>query len=129
MKYSKYRSFKKVVRFGIGIEMKQYISDRTAWQRMLKNLVDGTTDLLKNKQNLINKFPKKYTPFIHIDDDIIELNYPIKKYPEKIKSINLEKMPIVSGTLTGIKGQYLYFDNEKVLNIRKHQGYKIDISF
>ena len=113
----------------IEIEMKQYLSDRTAWQRMLKNLVDETTDLLKTKQNLINKFPDKYTSFVHNDDDIIELNYPIIKYPEKIKSINLDKMPIVSGTLTGIKGQYLYFDNEKVLNIRKHQGYEVDFSF
>ena len=62
-------------------------------------------------------------------DQAVQVTLDRLPYPEKIKSINLDKMPIVSGTLTGIKGQYLYFDNEKVLNIRKHQGYEVDFSF
>ena len=44
----------------IEVEMKQYISDRTAWQRMLKNLVDRTTDLLKNNTDLFIDIENKF---------------------------------------------------------------------
>ena len=41
---------------------------------------------------------------------------------KKIKSFNLDKIPELSGILTGIKGQYIIIDNEIVLNIRKYTG-------
>ena len=49
-----------------------------------------------------------------------------KIYPTKVKSVSLDKFPEI-GVLTGIKGQYLFIDNEKLFNIRKHQGYKVSI--
>ena len=39
------------------------------------------------------------------------------------------KLEVIEGTLTGIKGQYLMFDYLNVLNIRKHQGYVVSIEY
>ena len=43
-------------------------------------------------------------------------------------SLSFDKKEIIEGTLLGIKGQYLIMDCG-VLNIRKHQGYKIQFEF
>jgi len=55
---------------------------------------------------------------------VINITYPVIQYPEKVKSLNLDKTPEVSGILQGIKGQYLIFDTG-VINIRKYTGYNI----
>ena len=34
----------------------------------------------------------------------------------------------IKGVLKGIKGQYLMFEENKVLNVRAHEGYLIQIS-
>jgi hypothetical protein len=58
---------------------------------------------------------------------VVELNYPIRSYPEKIKSLNFDKDPVVEGTLLGVKGQYLILSSG-VLNVRKFSGYEIEFS-
>jgi hypothetical protein len=35
---------------------------------------------------------------------------------------------MVSGVLTGIKGQYLMFDQDRVINVRKFGGYLIQLT-
>ena len=55
-----------------------------------------------------------------------EFIYPVEQYPEKIKSHNLDKTPIIRGVLSGIKGQYLILDNG-VINIRKYSGYELKL--
>ena len=75
-------------------------------------------------------FAERLVPFMQqeylVDDEpIITLNYPVLNYPEKVKSLGFDKAPIIEGTLLGIKGQYLLLDDNRVLNIRKHNGYKI----
>ena len=52
----------------------------------------------------------------------------ICQYPEKIKSINFDKVNQYEGKLTGIKGQYLYLDNQYVVNMRKYSGYYFKIN-
>ena len=39
----------------------------------------------------------------------------------------MDKNKDFEGILTGIKGQYLIFDNEYVLNVRKYTGYIFNI--
>ena len=48
--------------------------------------------------------------------------------PEKAKSLNLTKTPEYEGTLTGIKRQYLLFEEGVVFNVRSHEGYITTIS-
>ena len=59
--------------------------------------------------------------------EVLSFNYPVLKFPEKVKSHNLDKTPIVEGVLQGIKGQYLLLDSG-VLNMRKFIGYQIDFA-
>ena len=50
-------------------------------------------------------------------------------YPEKVKSVKLDSNPEIEGTLTGIKGQYWMIDNNFVINIRSHTGYRVSLEF
>ena len=52
--------------------------------------------------------------------------YPVLAYPQKVKSFNLDKEPLIGGTLVGIKGQYLIFDTG-VINLRKFTGYAVEV--
>ena len=63
------------------------------------------------------------------DDEIIQINYPVNQYPVKVKSIGFDKQPHIEGILNGIKGQYLLLDNDRVLNMRKHEGYHVRFEF
>ena len=108
--------------------LKQFISDRTAWQKMLKNQIDISIDLLNKKNELMIELPEKLRKFVLNDNIIMNLVYPIKDFPQKVKSVSLDKKPNISGELTGIKGQYLYINKENVFNIRKHQGYLVDLN-
>ncbi|HHZ94600.1 MAG TPA: DUF2797 domain-containing protein, partial [Flavobacteriales bacterium] len=43
----------------------------------------------------------------------------------KVKSIKLHATPKGEGILAGIKGQYLIFTDGRVLNIRAHEGARV----
>jgi len=60
-----------------------------------------------------------------LDEEIIDIRYPVLEYPTKITSHNFDKKPVVEGTLLGIKGQYLIFDSG-VINIREFTGYEVE---
>ena len=59
--------------------------------------------------------------------EVLEIRYPVEAYPTKVVSLDLEKTPVVEGTLRGIKGQYLILDTG-VINIRKFTSYQIAAS-
>lgn len=61
-----------------------------------------------------------------IDAEVVHMTYPVQAYPTKVVSFNLDKNPIVEGTLLGIKGQYLIFDTG-VINIRKYTAYQLAV--
>jgi hypothetical protein len=52
----------------------------------------------------------------------------VLQYPKKVTSLNLDKTPNFSGTLTGIKGQYLLFEDGTVFNVRTYEGYVVKMS-
>ena len=108
--------------------LKNYVSDKTSWQKMLKN--EGLeVDLIQEKEKLEQFIPnetKKY--FLANNDDIYSFNFPVLQYPTKIKSLNLEKSPIIEGKLKGIKGQYLIFEGGSVFNIRNNEGNLVKIT-
>jgi len=111
----------------IEVALKEFFTDKTSWQRMLKNEIDHSIDLEEEKWSLEDQLPGDMINCFSENDEIIELNYPVLKYPEKVKSISFDKFPEVSGKLMGIKGQYLLFDGGRVLNVRKHTGYHVEI--
>ena len=112
----------------IEVVLKDFVSDRTAWQRMLKNEVLLDTDLYEYRKKLKCQLNNELGQYILNDEKEISIEYPINQYPNKIKSINLDKLKEFSGTLTGIKGQYLYINNENVINMRKYSAYYFNIN-
>ncbi|MDP6908011.1 MAG: DUF2797 domain-containing protein [Flavobacteriales bacterium] len=111
----------------IEVALKEHYSDRTNWQRMLKNQILDD-DLLLRKQEAKHHLPLALQKFVNDDVQIWELNYPNLDTPVKVKSFKLEKIPVLEGMLTGIKGQYLIFDNQMVINVRNHSGYHVSIN-
>lgn len=81
---------------------------------MLKNELDNSIDLVEEKWNLHDQLPSDLTEFFTEDDEIIEINYPVIAYPEKVKSLSFDKTPNIQGKLVGLKGQYLIFENGEV---------------
>ncbi len=111
----------------IEVALKEHISDRTQWQRMLKNqLVEGV-DLLEKKKKMLTYLSDELRKYECDDNDITEITYPVEEYPEKVKSLGFDKLNEIEGRLWGIKGQYLMFDDGTVLNIRKHNGYQLSL--
>ena len=120
----------------VEVVIKQHVADKTDWRRMLKGEADGLDlagrrdALLAECQQEIKQIEAEYgsDAVTYLDNEKqIEICYPVTEYPTKVTSFNFDKAPIVEGTLMGIKGQYLIFDNG-VINIRKFGGYKVTIS-
>jgi hypothetical protein len=112
----------------IEVALKAFFTDKTNWQRMLKNELDTSIDLEEEKWSLEEHLPADIMACFSENDKITELNFPVDEYPVKVKSRSFDKTPIIEGVLVGIKGQYLIFDGGEVLNIRKHTSYQIEIS-
>jgi hypothetical protein len=111
----------------IEVALKQYISDKTNWAKMLlANHYD--IDLKKSKKEIAVFIPDELKKYISLDNSITEIEYPlILSGIAKFKTINLETNPKIESKLLGIKGQYLIFESAEVINIRKHNGYFINI--
>ena len=108
--------------------LKPFIADKTNWRKMLTNEV-GQTDLIAKKTELLSEIPDLIETLRAklLDDETINISYPVIKYPTKIVSLSFDKTPYISGILEGIKGQYLLLDNG-VLNLRKFSSYHIGLS-
>ena len=102
------------------------LSDRTNWRNMLKNnVVETPFEEYRDKaKNLLNE---EQLQNLHEDVKVYKFNYPVNRYPEKVKSFKLDKVPLFSKELTGIKGQYLIFGDE-VINMRSHSGYEVTVN-
>jgi hypothetical protein len=120
--------------------IKQHISDRTNWRKMLAHVDDSltmqeTADSIKILiADEINALQDEYGILAvqWLDNPTTQhIHYPVNTngYPLKVKSINLDKTPLFTGKLQGIKGQYLIFDNDMVINMRKYTGYNLNISY
>lgn len=113
----------------IEVELAKKYGDKTNWRKMLSG-VSEQIDLVAVKKEILKDFDallKKYEMEV-MDDKVYSFNYPVETYLEKISALSLDKKPKLEGQLLGIKGQYLILD-KGVLNIRKHQGYKIAVEF
>ena len=104
------------------VALKKHVADKTNWRKMLKNEVPEV-DLNTVKADLIKYIPDEVQSHITPDNTkSLKLEFPINTYPEKIKSLNLTKTPTYMGQLSGIKGQYLIFDDDTVFNVRSNEG-------
>ena len=112
----------------VEVELKSMFNDKTNWRNMLKGET-SEADLEELKEQVFEEFGDLFDDMgaEEMEDGIVEINYPVIQYPQKITSLSFDKNPKIEGTLLGIKGQYLIFD-KGVINLRKYQGHKIKIS-
>jgi len=118
------------------VMFKQHVTDRTNWRNMLKG-GNATIDLAAERDRLLAECEKELDDLHHqfglhaisvlTGVDAVEIHYPVQEYPEKVSSFNFDKEAEVSGTLLGIKGQYLIFDTG-VINLRRFSGYQVIVS-
>lgn len=111
----------------IEVSLKAHLSDRTAWQRMLKNEI-AHVDLIEKRNEIFDLIPSDLQEYIVPEEEILHIEYPVNEYPTKVKSLSFDKTPVIEGRLMGIKGQYLLFEGGQVLNMRKHQAYVLEFS-
>ena len=112
----------------IEVELKSLFNDKTNWRNMLKG-ISCEDNLEELKEQVFEDFGDLFDDLgaEEIEQGIVDIKYPVVEYPKKITSLSFDKSSKIEGTLLGIKGQYLIFDIG-VINMRKHQGYKINIS-
>ncbi|WBA84059.1 DUF2797 domain-containing protein [Endozoicomonas sp. GU-1] len=123
---------------------KEFINDRTNWRAMLKgpadplDLQDTARELLDMNHSRITALQEQFgiqaiqplvdVKSVDIDSSaVLNIDYPVIEYPAKVTSRSFDKEPLIEGTLLGIKGQYLIFDNG-VVNIRKHTAYEVSVA-
>lgn len=119
----------------VEMAFKDLIADKTNWRALLKgnaeprDLIADSVDLKSQLGESINQLISKFGEheIESLTSELIEINYPVLEFPEKIVSHNFDKKPIVEGTLMGIKGQYLLLDTG-VINIRKFTSYEVSVS-
>jgi len=110
----------------IEVSLKEHISDKTAWQRMLKGVVEDQRSITEVRDEMAAWVPAEYAQYLVATPYFTEIKYPVLEFPEKVKSLKLEKVKVIEDTLIGIKGQYLIFENG-VTNIRSQAGARVTI--
>ena len=116
--------------------IREFVADKTSWQKMLKGNAESVDlaairdDLLAKAESglelLEQEFGLQALQRLY-NETTTEINFPVHEFPEKVKSFNLDKQPLVEGVLKGIKGQYLILDTG-VINIRKYTAYNVQFS-
>lgn len=115
--------------------LRSQVPDRTNWRNLLKGdaevldlaaireqIFDACTNGIRTLHERFGLQAIQPLP----DAEVVEIRYPVEAYPKKIVSLNLDKTPVIEGTLLGIKGQYLIFDTG-VINIRKYTAYQLAV--
>jgi len=117
----------------VEILFKNHIADKTNWQAMLKGDADDCdlelarvrlmAECAAGIEDLQGQFGLQAISVLEGQEQTV-IRYPVLEYPARVKSLNLDKTPVIGGTLLGIKGQYLIFDSG-VINMRKYGGYQL----
>jgi len=112
----------------IEVALKEFLADKTNWRKMLTNSIDSGESLIETKKWAKEKIPDDLKQYVSNDDTLTSINYPVLQYPDKVRSLKLDKNQLISKVLVGIKGQYLLFHDDTVINVRSHSGYHIKLS-
>ena len=108
------------------VALKEHVADKTNWRKMLKNdIVDER--LIDWRDRLAPYIPEEAKAYFLDTNQETHIEFPVNKYPEKPASLNLSKTPSYTGTLAGIKGQYLIFEDNTVFNVRANEGNVVSI--
>lgn len=115
--------------------LRTQVADRTNWRAMLKGEAQAV-DLRQVAEQILSVCAEGFSELQQrfgvqaiqplSEAQVLEIRYPVTAYPAKVTSLDLEKTPLIEGTLLGIKGQYLIFDTG-VINLRKYTAYQLAV--
>ncbi|MEX0316052.1 MAG: DUF2797 domain-containing protein [Allomuricauda sp.] len=108
------------------VALKAHVSDKTSWRKMLTNSLEDV-DLVEWRNKLKSSIPNEAAEYFIDSNTETQMDFPVLQYPEKVKSLNLDKTPSYTGVLKGVKGQYLLFEDSTVFNVRGNEGYYVGI--
>lgn len=108
------------------IALKEHISDKTNWRKMLKNEIEDV-NLAQERDALKQYIPEEAQQYYIDTNEETHIHFPVERYPEKLKTLNLDKTLAYEGVLKGIKGQYLLFEDDTVFNVRSWEGYVVRV--
>ena len=109
------------------VALKEKIADKTNWRKMLTNQIHQV-DLLRVKLEVREFVPEEVQPYITEDITPLHIHFPVEKYPTQVRSLQLLQTPTYEGKLMGIKGQYLLFEDNMVLNVRGNEGHIVQLT-
>ena len=109
------------------VALKNYVGDKTNWRTMITNKI-ADENLVEWRDKLKQYIPEEAKQYIIENNKETHMDFPVLKYPEKPKSLNLIKTPNYEGTLKGIKGQYLIFEDNTIFNVRSNEGFVVNIT-
>ena len=109
------------------VALKSHLSDKTNWRKMLTNDIEDQ-DLMAWRDKMADFVPQEAAAYYLHNQTEIVLEFPVLQYPDKVKSLNLQKNPEFGGVLKGIKGQYLIFGDNTVFNVRANEGHVVNLS-
>ncbi len=109
------------------VALKEHVADKTNWRKMLKNEIEDE-NLIEWRDRLKLYIPNEAKDYFIENNKETHLDFPVIQYPEKPKSLNIEKTQEYIGKLVGVKGQYLIFEDETVFNVRANEGLVVSIT-
>ncbi len=112
----------------IEVALKDVFADRTDWRAMLRPVRPAPDVLSLQRPRALDAIPAALREFALPAERAVDLHYPVDHLPPKVRSINLDKEAEVAGTLAAIKGQYLVWTDGRVLNVRNHSGFHIELN-
>lgn len=109
------------------VALKDHVADKTNWRKMLKNEIEDE-NLVEWRKRLKPYIPSEVIDYFIENNSETNLEFPVYRYPEKPKSLNIKKEQSYTGKLVGLKGQYLIFEDDTVFNVRANEGLVVSIS-
>ena len=111
------------------VSLKEYYNDRTKWRQMLTQ-TPQPIDLIAERERALSHLPDEVKDYASsaLQEKTLLFDYPINQSRiKRVQSLNMSKNINFNGKLTGIKAQYLVFNNRDVLNIRLNEGLVLNI--
>lgn len=111
----------------IEVDLKKILADKTDWRKMLQQVVPDRSALTAARDAAVIAVAPELKQYMLAAEEPQTLAYPMRETLPKITSVSFEKLPEITGTLLGIKGQYLLWKDGRVFNVRNHTGYHAEI--
>ncbi|MGV9013286.1 MAG: DUF2797 domain-containing protein [Flavobacteriales bacterium] len=112
------------------VDLKRLFADRTQWKAMLTADGKNAEGLLEEaRMTAMSRTTEALRQYLLPDAPMLRLSYPLTDLPPKLVNVQLEKLSELEGRLHGIKGQYLVWADGRVLNVRNHTGYHVEVEY